>query len=699
MVRFALFYTPQYITKYIVENTVGCLCAEKKQELGIVEDEYLSEQRRQKQTKKRLLEQLQTYREWLLQISICDPACGSGAFLNAALQFLMAEHKHLDEMEAKVTGSSIVFPDVENSILENNLYGVDINEESVEIAQLALWLRTAKPHRKLNTLSGNIKCGNSLISDPAVAGDKAFDWQKEFPQEFEKGGFDVVIGNPPYLRVQGLRENFEKESKFYEQNYASATERFDFYVLFMERAFLLLNQNGLMTFILPHKFINAAFGIGIRKFIYGNKALKSLIHFGAKQVFEDASVYTCIIGLSKSQNHEFEFAKVAPKELSNSIKSENIPEDRLSDSNNWNISSENDAGILDKLNKMPFRVKDVFKGIFQGIVSGDNKAFYLYDCIEKENYIEGFSQISNSRILIERDICKPIFTGKTISRYNFVDKKEFLVYPYHLQDGKTVFYNETELEKNFPKCFEYFQSIKDRLENRGTASMSYPIWYALWNARNIQNLNAKKIFTPDICFGSSMCFDDVGRLHNDTSYGLILKDPCDEIYKAYLAIFNSKITWYFLTKTGTELRGGYFRFKTKYLEPFPLPDLSLEENKDITTFLSSRANTMLTLHSQLQDKRTRFLRRLSENMESVKITTALQTFDQLDFKAFAAELKKQKIKLSLVQQDEWEEYFNQYKAECNALSAQIADTDKEIDLIVFDLYELTEEERQIVMEA
>ena len=691
-----VFYTPQYITKYIVENTVGKLCAEKKAELGIVEEDYFSDQKRQKQTKIKLIEQLSQYRELLLQITICDPACGSGAFLNAALQFLIAEHKLIDEMEAKVAGESLVFPNVENSILENNLFGVDINEESVEIAQLALWLRTAKPHRKLNTLSQNIKCGNSLISDPAVAGDKAFDWQKEFPKVFEKGGFDVVIGNPPYLRVQGLRENFEKESIFYEQHYSSATERFDFYVLFMERAFSLLNQNGLMTFILPHKFINAGFGIGIRKFIYANKALKSLIHFGAEQVFEDASVYTCIIGLSKCHNHEFEFAKVAPKDLSNSFDTENIPEDRLSDSNNWNISLENDARMLDKLKKMPFRVKDVFKGIFQGIVSGDNKAFYLYDCIEKEKCIEGFSQVLNSRILIESDICKPIFTGKTISRYNFIDKKEFLIYPYHMQNGKTVFYNETELEKNYPKCFEYFQSIKDRLENRGTASMSYPIWYALWNARSIQNLSAKKIFTPDICFGSSMCFDDVGRLHNDTSYGLILKAPCDEVYKAFLAIFNSKITWYFLTKTGTELRGGYFRFKTKYLEPFPLPDLTSLENKVYSDSLAVLADKMLFLNSQLQQKRSRFLRRLQDNFEGVKITSALESFDTMEFAEFLKELKKQKITLSLSQQDEWEEYFNQYKTECNNLSAEITTTDNAIDFKVYKLYGLTYDEVLVV---
>ena len=132
-----VFYTPQYITKYIVENTVGRLCAEKKQHFGIVEEEYFSDQRRQLQTKKRLLDQLQQYRDWLLGITILDPACGSGAFLNAALKFLMDEHKRIDEMEAKVSGSSFEFQGVENSILENNLYGVDINEESVESTRKA----------------------------------------------------------------------------------------------------------------------------------------------------------------------------------------------------------------------------------------------------------------------------------------------------------------------------------------------------------------------------------------------------------------------------------------------------------------------------------------------------------------------------------------------------------------------------------
>ncbi len=192
-----MFYTPKYITKYIVDNTVGKLCEEKKSELAIHEADYEKERKgRKKKTLQALQNKLDTYRKWLLQLTICDPACGSGAFLNQALEFLIEEHRYIDELKAKLLGDAMVFSEVQNDILENNLFGVDINEESVEIAKLSLWLRTAKKGRKLTMLNDNIKCGNSLIDDPEVAGDKAFNWEKEFPtifQEKEKQGFHVVL--------------------------------------------------------------------------------------------------------------------------------------------------------------------------------------------------------------------------------------------------------------------------------------------------------------------------------------------------------------------------------------------------------------------------------------------------------------------------------------------------------------------------
>jgi REP element-mobilizing transposase RayT len=189
-----VFYTPKYITKYIVDNTVGKLCAEKKADLNLADEDYTNDKKIQTKTKKAHLDKLTDYRAWLLQLTICDPACGSGAFLNQALEFLIAEHRYVDELQAKLMGDSLILSDVETSILENNIYGVDLNDESVEIAKLSLWLRTAQKGRKLNSLNNNIKCGNSLIDDPEVAGDKAFSWEKEFPEVFkEKNKFPFHI--------------------------------------------------------------------------------------------------------------------------------------------------------------------------------------------------------------------------------------------------------------------------------------------------------------------------------------------------------------------------------------------------------------------------------------------------------------------------------------------------------------------------
>jgi type I restriction-modification system DNA methylase subunit len=150
-----IFYTPKYITKYIVENTVGKLCEEKRKELDIVDEEYAKGRKNRKKDTIKILDdkKLTDYRNWLLSLTILDPACGSGAFLNQALDFLITEHRKIDDLRAQLFGSGLVFSDITTDILEKNIYGVDLNEESVEIAKLSLWLRTAQKGRKLNSNS------------------------------------------------------------------------------------------------------------------------------------------------------------------------------------------------------------------------------------------------------------------------------------------------------------------------------------------------------------------------------------------------------------------------------------------------------------------------------------------------------------------------------------------------------------------
>ncbi len=314
-----VFYTPKYITKYIVENTVGKLCQEKKEALDFKEEAYFEVKKGTHQnTKKQLLEVLDNYREWLLQITICDPACGSGAFLNQALDFLIKEHRYIDELKAKVLGGGFILSDIETTILENNIYGVDINEESVEIAKLSLWLRTAQPRRKLNDLSHNIKCGNSLIDSKAVAGDKAFNWQQEFPQIFDKDGFDVVIGNPPYVDIKAL-DNVLVKQLF--KDYKTAENRINLYSIFIEKGFDLIKDGGFLSYINPNSILVNSSYTKIRKLLIDHMTTIVKLPDG---VFKDAIVETIIFELRKNNNEKFIKTVVYPKKESISFVDNNL---------------------------------------------------------------------------------------------------------------------------------------------------------------------------------------------------------------------------------------------------------------------------------------------------------------------------------------------------------------------------------------
>lgn len=673
-----VFYTPQYITKYIVENTVGRLCSEKKHELGIVEEEYFSDQRRQMQTKKRLLDQLQQYRDWLLQITILDPACGSGAFLNAALQFLMAEHKLIDEMEAKVTGSAIEFQSVENSILEHNLYGVDINEESVEIAQLALWLRTAKPHRKLNSLNENIKCGNSLISDPAIAGEKAFNWQEQFPKVFEKGGFDVVIGNPPYVRVQNLKQT---EVDHYFNSYITPSGKLDISILFFERGYSLLNDNGILSYISTSQWMQTDYGKNIRQFLSDGK-LNKILDFGSLPVFEDADTYPAIFGLSKTKGNCISYAQVKSKD---DLTIEKLRICQFRDyecesfsSKAWQFS-EFDLRknlIKKKIGFMP--LKDIAPS-FIGDLTGRDEAFVL-----KKTDAESLG--------LEEDIVYPYaYRGEEVSSYCTVIPKSVVIYPYH-QSGEL--FEEEFFKQNYPNAYNYLLPKKEELMRRQDSRKLYATesnWFRHLRAGKFSYIYPKKILLKGIGTELQAGLLDNRSIFNGANVPAIVLPDSDNIDKVLLCLLNSKLSTYYLTCVCPRKLGGYYRFNSSNISliPIVLP-------KDYQPFIAL-ADTMLSLNKGLQEKRSRFLRRLTENFEGIKITTALQTFDQLDFKGFVAELKKQKIKLTLVQQDEWEDYFNQYRQACQEHSEQIKATDNEIDQRVFDLYGLTPEERKIVL--
>jgi len=692
----------------------------------------------------------------MLGLKVLDPACGSGAFLNQALDFFIEEHNWIADRIQEITGdASRMYVDTDKVILENNIYGVDINEESVEIAKLSLWLRTAQRGRPLSDLSGNIKCGNSLIDDPEVAGDKAFDWNKEFPQIFKttdkkkvfqkeietkpdyldlieknaklaqekakeaidyskkvyeyaqkqkslaeepeslyginKGGFDVVLGNPPYVRLQGIKANYEQESHFYEKNYVSAISNYDIYVLFIEKSFQLINNTGKVGFILPHKFLISEFGKGVRSYLSENKAVEQLLHFGSEMVFADASTYTCILTLSKN-NEKLKFQHLNPLKISENINFDKLIYKKLDDSK-WNLNSSDVTNVLDKINRQPLCIKDVFSKIFQGIAtSGDN--VYLIKGRQTGFYVNGYSKSLDKIVELESGFVKPLLKGDDISNYKNLQNQYFVIFPYLLENGKAIPMTEEYIEEHFPKGYGYIKENETFLRGRERGRFNNPKeWFLFGRKQGISGVEQPKIITPDISYGSNMSFDEGKFYHGTTLYSFIKNEKFKEDYKFWLAIFNSKIMWFFIKNTGTELRGGYFRFKTKYLEPFPLPKL-----KDISqqNIFIENASLMLSLNKELQIKVGKFIKRVKANFEVEKITNKLQSFYDYDFKSFITELKKQKVILNLQQQDEWEDYFDSYKQEINKLQQQINQTDNEIDKMVYELYELTQEEIEIV---
>lgn len=345
-----VFYTPKYITKYIVDNTIGKLCEEKKTELALDETKYTTDKRITVTTKKKLIETLDQYRKWLLQLTIVDPACGSGAFLNQALEFLIAEHRYIDELQAKLFGDAIVLSDVEGSILENNLFGVDLNEESVEIAKLSLWLRTAQRNRKLNSLNHNIKCGNSLIDDASIAGDKAFNWHNEFPQVFEKGGFDVVIGNPPYLNMTKSNTG-DLYLNYYINKFESVktANSKNIYTLFNEMSSVLVKDNGVVSFIIPEGFLKTRSYDDCVKTMNKNGKITKAIYF-EDWVFEDATTGSMIFEFIKNININIDFEEY--------LMSKNKDLSKIEIKKN---------AIIDKYNKLKFptisELTDTFKGM------------------------------------------------------------------------------------------------------------------------------------------------------------------------------------------------------------------------------------------------------------------------------------------------------------------------------------------------
>lgn len=658
-----VFYTPEYITKYIVENTIGKLCDARKEELKIDDDEFSSDKKHQKKTIAELDKRLETYREYLLSLKILDPACGSGAFLNAALRYLRKEHTLIDYFWSKIHEGELNFTAIDNTILENNLYGVDINEDSIEITKLSLWLHTASKNRKLTTLNDKIKCGNSLIDDPNIAGEKAFDWQKEFPEVFEKGGFDVVIGNPPYVNIntQPAIHNYLLA------NYAEIHTGYnDLMYYFLYKSIKLLKFNGVMGMITSNYYIRNEYAKKLRLFL--NKHTERIIDFRERMIFSDANVHTAIIFAKNTDVHtDFEiFSHIKENEeinLSSDFERCSIERNNLSDT--WLIASEASNAIIEKMREKSVYLEDI-TFIEQGSKSGKNDVF----TVSRE-----FAKTSN----FESELLRGNVKNGDIQSYIFADRGNVLIYTD----------NSTEIEK-YPNIYSYLLGNKEILSSRNEVQKGCYSWFRFDRPRNKTIFDAKeKIIVPyraehnRFAYDNQQYFNDGGDIR-----AIVVKDEKSYSIKFLLAILNSSLLdWYygFIGKTKGSLRE-YFNTP---LAQIPISAISLDEQKPFIDL----ADKMLSLNSDLQKKTSNFLKVAKETFNIEKPSAKLETFYDLTFEEFIKELKQKitpKIKL------EWLELFEEQKTALQKLKEEIAVTDSQINSLVYKLYGLSDEEIRIV---
>jgi len=651
-----VFYTPKYITQYIVENTVGTLCKEKRAELEIEEIEFDGSFRTKDGSLsvkgQNLFKKLTDYKEWLLKLKIVDPACGSGAFLNQALNFLIAEHKNSDDIIAELTNTPLRLYDVDKNILENNLFGVDINEESIEIAKLSLWLRTAQKGRKLSGLNNNIKCGNSLINDPEIAGEKAFDWNEEFKDIMQKGGFDVVIGNPPWNSKISLSESVEIAKQ-----YNLDLKNLNIFAVFFYLGNKIISNVGIISLLVPEVIIKNSSYFTLRKLIINKYNFISITDYGKFPGVASNTVSVCykmnnpngktIVNIFKNN-----------RSLSKSIDT-NIYNENPIKAFSFDIDNEKQK-IINKISKKISldQIARIKRGIELGQVTE------LVKCSNCNKHSEITTKYYSSRDSNKCKYCNSDINLKY--KFSFSSREQNHLYKIPCLSGREV---NRYIVNNYYYIIPNLNGIDYKNEIFST-----------------KNLFVKRIATkPEatLIHSTSYTFNTLYSIHDLKIYS-----------KEYLLlILNSKLINYYYELVFNLGMNLTTQITIEYLKKTPIPRTDNQE-----PFIE-KANKMLELNKQLQEKSKSFIKRINDNFKIEKVSKKLETFYENDFKTFIKELSKQKVKLSLTQQDGWEKYFTTYKTEINEIQYQINTTDKQIDKMVYALYELTDKEIEIVKKS
>lgn len=669
-----IFYTPDYIVRYIVENSLGIYLREHEQKF---KDEFgLKDDIQDKTYAKREKQAYQKYQDFLQNIKVVDPACGSGAFLVYVFDYLMAENQRVGD----ILGNTIFSTDeYVKDILRNNIYGVDLNEESVEITKLSLWLKSAQKGKKLTSLDDNIKCGNSLIDDPEVAGNKAFNWHTEFAEIFKNGGFDIVVGNPPYVRAESLI----KQKNFLSNHYKSYSGNADLYVYFIEHGLEILRRDGYLSYITPNKWIQSNYGIELRHYLKRFN-LVEILDFGELKIFDDANTFPSIIIVSKSDGTKnFSYKEIQTLDDAKRLDSagiEGISIDRSRLGASWQLVSTNVKILLDKLESSYESFGNVVLNLLlAGIKTGANKLFVYSE--------DEVSKITNGSEH-EKTLFKPILFGRNFGKYTITTEKlNYVFFPYIQTDGSNVVVNLND----YPRTNIYMEQLKDEMSKRaiikdGIRKGTHK-WYELQQINKNFDYSNSSVIYPDISLENRFIFSRGSIIPDMTCFFF----PADDNH--LLPILNSVMFKFLAAKycpvLGSSQKGGRIRYKSSYLSKIPFPTLNSAQIDSLVVF----SDTTTKLREERIEFSRRFARLVSSHVDTTNDFSLVANWWELDFADFIAALR---IKLSLQQKDELLQLFEKYRTELVKLDNQIQKTDQEINQLVYGLYGLNEKEIKLI---
>ncbi|MBL8092184.1 MAG: Eco57I restriction-modification methylase domain-containing protein, partial [Anaerolineales bacterium] len=623
-----VYYTPQYIVDYIVENTLGKLLANCKTPADVA------------------------------QLKILDPSCGSGSFLLGAYSKLIDWHKEYYARAGKEKRDRASFyrdegglirltAKLKRDILKNNLYGVDIDPQAVEVTRFSLSLKALEDLREgelteertlfhqtvLPDLSGNIKNGNSLIGTDYFTGQmftdpeqlknvRPFDWSREFKEIMSAGGFDCVIGNPPYIRIQVMKEWAPLEVEIYKETYQSAKAgNYDIYVVFVEKALSILNARGRMGYILPHKFFNAQYGANLRGLVAKGKHLAKVIHFGDAQVFDGATTYTCLLFLDKTGNDEFEMTRVQDLKawreqislqtsevlktsevsgLTGHISAENVTESE------WNFTVGEGAELFERLSKMPVKLGDI-SNMFVGLQTSADTVFLFKDTPEsKKPTISVKSKELDEVVEIETGLLKPVIRSGEIGRY-WANPSALVLFPYEKVNSKSKLISENIFKKKFPKTWEYLVRNKKLLSDREHGKFKDVGWYQLY-PKNLDMWEQPKIMLPYMITRLSAYYDE-GNYYfvNVTTGGFgITTDDKFGSPQYITGLLNSNLLDWFMKRVSTSFHGGYFAANKQFLVQLPIRviDFTKPDEKAQHDKMVALVEQMLSLHKSKAEAQT-----------------------------------------------------------------------------------------------